>query len=237
MKKLEIAAHPRDTFGKGTKVLRRTGITPAHLFGHGIESQALQVETAPLEKLLAEAGTSRVLSLSVDKHGKSVNVLVREIQRDAPSGQLLHVDFYELKATEKVRLEIPIHFVGQPLAEKNKKGLLLENIRALEIECLPKDIPSTLEIEVSHLAEPGEAIHVKDLKHMKGVTILRDPEEVIAKIEHPRVIEEEKPAAEAAPAAEAEAEAAPEEGAPEAKAAAEAKPAPGEKKGKKPAEA
>ena len=233
MKKLEITTHPRDVAGKGVKVLRRTGITPVHLFGHGIESKALQAETALLERLLAEAGTSRVLSLSIDKQGKPVTVLVREIQRDAPSGLLLHVDFYELKATEKVRLELPIHFVGQPLAEKNKKGLLLENIRALEIECLPKDIPSTLEIDVSHLAEPGESIHVKDLQHIKGVTVLRDPEEVIAKIEHPRVIEEEKPAAEAAPAAEAEAAA--EEGAPAAKAGAEAK-ATSEEKGKKPAE-
>lgn len=229
MKKLEITAHPRDIFGKGNKVLRRTGITPAHLFGHGLESKALQVETAPLEKILSQAGTSHVLSLHLGKHDKPVSVLVREIQRDAPSGQLLHVDFYELRATEKVKLEMPLRFVGHSLAEKNKKGLLLENIRALDIECLPKDIPPSIEIDISLLAEPGDAIHVKDLTEIKGVTILRDPEDVIAKIEHFKVVEEEKPAAEAAPAAEAGAEG--EEG---AKATAE-KPAP-EEKGKKSAE-
>jgi large subunit ribosomal protein L25 len=206
MKKLEITVHPRSIFGKGVKDLRRQGITPVHLFGHGIESLALQAETAPLEKLLSQIGTSRVASLTIDS-GKPVNVLVREIQREPLTGSLLHVDFYQLKATEKIKLEVPIHFIGQPLAEKNKKGLLLEQVRALEIECLPKDIPEKVEVDVSHLAEPGDAIHVSDLKHMKGVTILRDATDIIAKIEVIKVeAVPEKP-----PAAEAVAEAAPEE--------------------------
>lgn len=209
MEKLEFTVHPRNVLGKGVKTLRRQGITPAHLFGHDMESIALQVESATLEKLVAQAGTSHVVSLSVNHHGKPHNVLVREVQRNPITGKLFHVDFYALKATEKIKLEMPIHFTGEAAAIKNKKGLLLENIRSLEIECLPRDIPASIEVDVTNLAEPGDSIHVEDLKRIKGVSILRNPKDVIAKIEEFKIEVVEKPPA----AAEAKAEEAPEEGA------------------------
>ncbi len=213
MDKLELAAKPRTILGKPVKVLRRDGVTPIHLFGHDMESQALQVETATLEKLIARAGTSHVVTLSTDKRSKPHNTLVREVQRDPVSGRLFHVDFYALKATEKIKLEMPIHFVGEPLAIKNKKGLLLENIRALEIECLPKDIPASLDVDVTNLAEPGDTIHVEDLPGITGVAILRNPRDVIAKIEEIRVeVEAKAPEAAVAEAAAPAAEEKPAEG-------------------------
>ncbi len=213
MEKLELLAHPRTILGKPVKALRREGLTPIHLFGHDMEPLALQAETPNLEKLINRAGTSHVVSLTVEHHGKAHNTLVREVQRDPVSGRLFHVDFYALKATEKIKLEMRIHFTGEALALKNKKGLLFENIRSLEIECLPKDIPSSIEVDVTNLAEPGDAIHVEDLAGIKGVAILRNPKDVIAKIEEIKVEAEEKPPV----AAEAKAEAAPEAAAAEGK--------------------
>lgn len=211
MEKLELTAHPRSVLGKAVKTLRRQGITPVHLFGHDMEPLALQAESTTLERLVVRAGTSHVVSLSLDDHGDSHNVLVREVQRNPLTGKLFHVDFYVLKATEKIKLEMPIHFVGEPAAVKNKKGLLLENVRSLEIECLPGDIPASIEVDVSGLAAPGDSIHVEDLKPISGVTVLRNPKDVIAKIEEIKVEVEEKPPV----AAEAKAEAAaPAEGAP-----------------------
>ncbi|MBI4331430.1 MAG: 50S ribosomal protein L25 [Chloroflexi bacterium] len=206
MEKLELTVNPRQVLGKEVKTLRRQGITPVHLFGHDMEALALQAESALLEKLVVRAGTSHVVSLAVGGEAKPHNVLVREVQRDPITGKLFHVDFYALTATEKIKLEMPIRFVGEAAAIKNKKGLLLENIRFLEIECLPADIPASIEVDVSALAQPGDSIHVEDLKPIKGVTVLRNPKDVIAKVEEIKVEVEAKPAA-----AEVKAEAAPEE--------------------------
>lgn len=207
MEKLELKVQPRNILGKNVKTLRRAGLTPVHLFGRDMEPVALQTESPNLEKLVTRAGTSHVVALAV-ADAKPHAVLVREVQRHPLTGRLVHVDFYALKATEKIKLEMPIRFVGEPAAIKNKKGLLLQNVRSLEIECLPGDIPASIEVDVTALALPGDSIHVEDLKEIKGVTILRNPKDVIAKIEEIKIeVEEKAPAA-----AEAAAEAAPAEG-------------------------
>ena len=97
MKSLEIKADKREVLGKKTRFLRRQGLTPAHLFGHDIESQSLQCDTTQLEEIVNRAGTTRIIDLHIGDEKQSKKVLIREIQRDAVKDHLYNVDFYQKK--------------------------------------------------------------------------------------------------------------------------------------------
>ncbi|MDP2718694.1 MAG: 50S ribosomal protein L25 [Dehalococcoidia bacterium] len=198
MEKPVITAQVRKTVGKAVKELRRSGITPVSLYGHKFDSIALQVETPALEKVFAESAHSRFITLNIDKKGPSHTVIIKDVQRDPIKRQILHVDFYRILAEEKIKLEVPIHFIGEPPAIHNRKGIPLEVIRSLEIECLPENAPEALEVDVSGLSETGDSVHVRDIIPVKGVTIAHKPEDVLMKIEEIKVVEEvkEAPAAE-----------------------------------------
>ena len=107
MEDLKLQATKRDVSGKKVRFLRHQGVTPTHLYGHGLESLTLQCDTAELQRIIAHAGTTRLISLKVeaDKHPRSV--FIREIQRDEIKGHLLHVDFYQIRKSEKIKADIP----------------------------------------------------------------------------------------------------------------------------------
>ncbi|TET45914.1 MAG: 50S ribosomal protein L25, partial [Dehalococcoidia bacterium] len=159
---LRLQATARNVLGKKTRFLRRQGITPAHLYGHDIKSLTLQCDTTELRQIIAQAGRTRLINLEVD--GKQPrSVFVREIQRDEVSRQLLHIDFYQVKKTEKITVEVPIIFAGEAPAMKEKRRMLTHGITSLSIECLPGNVPPQIEIDLSPLEELEQAIHVKDI--------------------------------------------------------------------------
>lgn len=204
---IEIICKTRDVLGKKVAALRRQGITPVHLFGHGLDSLSLECDTKELQGVLSHSGGTRIIDMKVDKL-KSKKVLVRAIQRHAIKGDLLHVDFYQVNMQEKVKLEIPIHFAGEAPALKNVKGTVLSHeITHLNIECLPDAIPDSISIELSSLVGEGDAIHVKDITAPEGITIVDHADQLVARVSVPKVREEAKPtAAEAAAAAAVPAE-------------------------------
>jgi large subunit ribosomal protein L25 len=182
MDKVELHVNKREILGKRVRHLRRQGITPVHLFGHGIDSLALQCDTGELETVLARAGHTGLVSIKLDHEKKSRSVVVREFDRDWRKGQLLHVDFYQVRMGEKIRLEVPISLVGEAPALKSKDNMLAHELGTLTVECLPARIPDSIEVDVSSLTEPGEAIRIKDIPLVEDVTVLNDPELVVAKI-------------------------------------------------------
>ena len=210
MDRLELVATNRDILGKRVKHLRRQGITPVHLFGHGIKSLALQCDNRELEGVLDHAGQTALISLKVDHEKKPRTVVVREFDRDWRKGQLLHVDFYQVRMTEKLKLEVPIVLVGEAPALKSKASMLEHELETLTVECLPGKIPANIEVDVGSLTEPDQAIRVKDLVLDKDVAVLNDPELVVVKIgwHHVEKLEEEAVEA-AAEVAGAPAQAAP----------------------------
>ena len=218
MDKIELTVTNREILGKKVKHLRRQGITPVHLFGHGIESLALQCDTGELERVLGQAGQTRLISLKLDKEKKPRSVVVREFDRDWRKGQLVHVDFYQVKMEEKIKLEVPVVLVGEAPALKSKTYMLEHELGTLTVECLPAKIPTSLEVDISSLTEPEQTIRVKDVILDKDITILNDPELVVAKISSRPVekIEEEVVEEVAEEAVEAPEEAAPGEEAEEA---------------------
>jgi large subunit ribosomal protein L25 len=204
--------------GKKNRFLRRQGITPTHLFGHSIESQALQCDTLQLNQVLAHAGTTRIISLKIDGEKQPKSVFVREIQRDVVSKQLLHIDFYQVKMGEKMEVDIPIVLVGEAPAMKGKGRMLTHGITSLSIECLPDKVPPQIEVDISMLEEVEQPINVKDIVLDPDITVNAEPEQLVVKVTEVVVKEEEEIVAEEEEAAEAEA-GAPAEEAPEQPAA------------------
>ena len=182
MDKVELELTKRDILGKRVRFLRRQGITPAHLFGHGIESMALQGDTAKLEKLLAQAGKAKLINLKLDKEKKARAVLLREFQRSPIRGELLHVDFYQVKSKEKITVEVPIVLLGEAPALNTTGNTLMQELDTLTVECLPAKIPANVELDISSLTEREQMIRVKDIKLGRGITILNDPELAVVKI-------------------------------------------------------
>ena len=120
MEQIELEVATREILGKKVRFLRRQGTTPVHLFGHGIESEALQCDTARLQRVLAQAGRTKLVGLRLDKAEMLKSVLVREVQKNTRTGDLLHVDFYQVRMAEAVRVDVPIVLVGEAPALKGE---------------------------------------------------------------------------------------------------------------------
>ena len=201
MQELKIKAVKRDVLGKKTRFLRRQGITPAHLFGHSLESQALQCDSEELMKVVAHAGTTRLISLKVEGEKDSKTVFVREIQRDTLSRQLLHVDFFQVRKGKKMTMDVPIVLVGEAPAMKAKGRILSHGINVLSIECLPEKVPPQIEVDITVLTELDQSLHVKDIILDPDITVINDPELLVIKVSEIIIkVEEEKPVAEEAAA-------------------------------------
>ena len=211
---LTLQATNRNLMGKKNKFLRRQGITPVHLFGHNIKSLALQCDTTQLQQIIAEAGMTKLIGLKVNNEKQPKSVFIREIQRDAVSRQLLHVDFYQVKRGEKIAVEVPLVLVGEAPAMKGKGRMLIHGATSLSIECLPDSVPPQIEVDIGQLEEVEQTIHVRDIVLDPDITVHADPDQLVAKISEAVVKEEE--VEEVAAEVEAEAEAkAPTEEAPE----------------------
>lgn len=215
MDDLRLQASSRDVLGKKTRFLRRQGMTPTHLYGHDIESLALQCDTTELQHLIAHAGRTRMISLEIDGE-KPRSVFVREVQRDEVTRQMLHVDFYQVKKGEKIAVDVPIVLVGEAMAMKEKGRMLIHGITSLNIECLPESVPPQIEVDLSTLEELEQAIYVKDIVLDPDIIVNADPEQLVVKVSEAVVKEVvEEVVAEVEEEVEAEVEVPAEEGAPE----------------------
>jgi len=220
MEQIPLKAQKRTVLGRKVKSLRREGQIPAHVFGHKIKTEHVQVNMDEFAKVFEKAGETGIIDLAVDNQKKPV--LVKNVQVHPATDALLHIDFYQVNLSEKVKVDVPLEIVGEAPAAEKKLGLLLTPVSELEIEALPTDIPEKIEVDVTNLDEVGKEIKIKDLKVDRAkIEIHADEGLVVAQIGELLTKEMEETEAEI----EAEqAETAVEEGAPE-----EA-PAEGEKK-------
>jgi len=185
------------------KRLRSKSRIPAVYYGQGQKNMHLTADYQTFRKLYKKAGSSTVIQLSVD--GKKYPVLVHDVDYDAVTDQIAHIDFKHVDMNKEVTAEIKIEIIGVAPAVKNLGGTLEVNKHSLEIKCLPKDLIHSIQVDVSGLEELNSSIHVQDLKVPSTVEILAEPEETVVKVSVPRQeVEEEKPE-EAAEVAEGEA--------------------------------
>ena len=182
MEQVELRASGRKLLGKKVRFLRRQGITPVHLFGHDTEPLALQCDTTQLEHVLTHSGKTRLIGLKLDRAKKLRSVVVREVQKHPLSGEIIHVDFYQVSMTEKIKVDVPITLIGEAPALRLKGTMLVRELSRLNVECLPDSIPANVQVDISSLAEEDQSIHVKDISLDEGITVLDDPEHVIVRV-------------------------------------------------------
>lgn len=189
MDTIRLEGQSRGDIGKKVKVLRAQGLTPAVLYGHKIKNINLVIPSKAFEKVYARAGESTLLDLVLDG-GTPKKVLVQDVQKDALSGTVIHIDFHEVSMTEKITTEIPLKFIGESKAVKELAGVLVKNMDDLKVECLPSDLVHEIEVDITPLVDFETSIHVKELNIPKGITVLVQPDEVVITAIPPRAEEE-----------------------------------------------
>lgn len=203
-KAIELAVSPREVTGKATKHLRRAGVIPANIFGHGEAPQAVQLESHAFEELRRGHHATGVISLKIDGAKRAQTALIRHVQRNPLNGKVLHIDFFRVSMRDRISAKVPLRFEGTPPGVKVEGGVLLHLLEALEVECAAGDIVESIEVEISSLEHIDDVIHAKDVKLPPNFALVTDPEEAVVKITPPRVEKveevEEAPAEAAAPA-------------------------------------
>jgi large subunit ribosomal protein L25 len=201
MEQKVLNAQLRTETGKGVAGrLRRAGRIPAVVYGHE-DPQALSLEAREFNREFHTVSESTLIALSIGKTKK--DVLIKDYVEDIRTGDILHIDFYEIERGKKLHTRIAIELVGSPKGVR-EGGVLEHSLHEVEIECLPKDLPEHLTADVSDL-EQGQSLHVSDIALPDGVRILNSPEQTIAAVTIPRAtVEDTEDEAEAlaAPAAE-----------------------------------
>jgi large subunit ribosomal protein L25 len=216
VEKLSLKATKREVMRKKTRFLRRQGIIPIHLFGRNMESLTLQCDAAQITRLISQAGLTRPITLTVEKDKEPKIVFIREIQKDFLGKNLLHVDFYQIKKGETIKVDVPLVLVGEAPAMKGKGRIIIHGLNTLTIECLPEKLPPQIEVDISSLVELDQSLFVKDIILDPDIKVYADPDQMVVKVSE-IIVREEVPV-KAAVAAEAVAE----EGAPAAEGAAPA---------------
>jgi large subunit ribosomal protein L25 len=184
-----LPAEHRDITGKRVKrLIRGKGKIPGVVYGKGLEPYLVSVNAKEFRRLYHEVGGSSLVDLTVGEERHPV--LIHEPDNDPISGDEIHVDFYRVNMKEKITAEVPIHFTGEAPAVHAMEGTLIKNLDAIEVECLPADLPSEFEIDLAPLVDFEAAIHISDLSIPEGVELKVEAEETIARVEPPRSDEE-----------------------------------------------
>ncbi len=193
---MDLSVKEREKFGKDVRFIRKEGYIPAELYGRGLRNVHIAVDQKDFAEAFKEAGESTVINLLLNDERRPA--LVHDIQRDYLTGEVVHIDFYQVRMDEKIKARVPLEFVGEAPAVKELGGVLNKTISEIEVEALPGDLPRNFEVDVSGLKELNQSFYASDLKIPKGVKIMVEPKTVIATVTPPA--EEEK--VEEAPAAD-----------------------------------
>lgn len=200
-KAILIKAKAREN--KKPNSIRRDGDIPATLYGHHIEAKSIQVNAKDFSKVPYKAYT-QLNKLEIEGDKEAHDIIIKKVHSDPVKDNVLNIEFYQITKGEKVRIKVPLKFLGHSPAV-TLGGVLLIAHNDIEIQCLPKDIPDEIEINLEDLKEVGQSILTKNLKFPENVIPLTNTNEVLVKVETPKThsVEEEKPAEAAAATPEA----------------------------------
>ncbi len=200
MEKVVIHANRRTVTGKQVGQLRRKGQLPGVIYGHNFAATPIVMDAHETSRVLVGLTSTSIVYIDLD--GKEHAALVREKQRDYIRGTFLHIDFQAISLTEKIRAKVSVVLHGVSPAVKDFNGVVVHSLDAIEVEALPQYLPEKITVDISNLAQIGDAIHVRDLKLDENVEVLEDADEMIVIIKG--TVEEEVPAEEGAAVAEPE---------------------------------
>lgn len=170
------------------KATRREGKIPAIIYGKGFENIAIAVDTIEFNKVFKDAGLSNLIELSLD--GKKIKTIIGDFQTNPKTDLISHIDFIKVNMKEKIHAEIPLQFVGDSKAVIDMEGSLITPVDTIEVECLPGDLISEIEVDIASLDDFEKNIKVSDLKVPESIEVINDPEEIVAFVQEPRSDEE-----------------------------------------------
>lgn len=179
-KREKLSVEKRETLGKQVKKLRREGILPANIYGADFTSVSVQLPVKEFNRVFEIAGETGLVD--VEFEGKTIPVLIKNVQINPITDVTLHADFHKVNLKEKVTAKIPVEAVGEAKAETDKVGLLEQPTMEIEIEALPTDLPEKIEVNVENLAVIDDQILVSDLSIPEGVEVLSDQGQVVFKV-------------------------------------------------------
>jgi len=182
---IKLTAQKRESGEKLNK-----DVVPAVLYGKGLNNEHLKINRVEFEKVFKVAGESNLINL--DFGDGVIPVVVKDIQTDVLKGFFTHVDFYQVNMKEVIKAEIPLHFIGEAKAVKELGGVLIQDMDAVEVECLPGDLVDHIDVDISVLHDYTDAIRLEDLKIPNGLTILSQTNDMVAAVREPRVEVEEE---------------------------------------------
>lgn len=189
MEKIILAAEKRQVKGKATRKLRVSGRIPAVIYGHGKESEAIELDEREFGKVFDKAGYNGILLVKIGEE-RAVNALIHEVQFSPLKREPIHADLYRVKMDELIRTTVPLHFTGESTAVFQDGGSLMTNLEEVEVEALPANLPSNIEVDISVLDDFDKSISVADLKIPADVKLITEELELIARVEPPRSDEE-----------------------------------------------
>ena len=195
-----LAAKHREITGKKVSHLRRDGLLPAVVFGHGLESTSVSLDAHEFELLRRKTSANTLVDLSIDGK-KAQPALVHGVQLHRVTQRPLHADLFLVRMTEEMTVEVPLVATGESEAQKTHGGTVLHPIESVRVRALPDHLPTSIQYDISPLATFDDVIRLRDLVIPGDVTLLTDVEEIVAKVIPPRV-EEEPVVAEVAEGAE-----------------------------------
>lgn len=187
--RVNVEAQTRTTFGKKSKQLRREGLIPGVIYGKR-DPVHIEIDNLPLRRALRQAGGNELIDINLG--GKIVTVLAREIQQHPTRGDLVHVDFYEVDMMETIQADVRLVTVGQAAEELRQMGQVVQVLHDVTVECLPGDLISEIEVDISGIASVDDAVYISDLTPPPSVTILTEPETAITSFDYFREEEEEE---------------------------------------------
>ncbi len=167
---------------------RSAGMIPGIVYGHGTENTSVAFDKIEFSKLYRDAGTSNLVELHVDD--KKYKTLIQDIQFHPVNHEVVHVDFFKVNMKEKINAEIPLNFIGDSPAVMNLEGSLITPVDTIEVECLPGDLISEIDVDISVLDDFEKDIRIADLKVPAGIEVQNEAEEVVAFVQEPRSEEE-----------------------------------------------
>jgi large subunit ribosomal protein L25 len=183
-----LNATRRAAIGKGVSRLRATGKVPAVIFGHGLDSISIALDAHEFDHIRHSLHSNSMVRLKLEKDPERT-VLVHGIQIDPRSRRLLHVDLFAIKAGEEVNVELELIPTGESPAVTKLGGTLLHPLTRIKVRAMPDKLPQSIEFSVSSLVDFEMAIHLRDLPIPEGVTLLSEPDEIVARVAAPHVVE------------------------------------------------
>jgi large subunit ribosomal protein L25 len=189
MTAINLKSKIREEVGKNLEKFRKDGLIPAVVYGHKIKPQTLWINYLDFEKVFDKAGESTVIELDIDGKNK-VNALIHDTQNDPITDKFTHIDFFQIRMDEEIETEVPVELFGESSLIKETGGILVQNIDAIPVKCLPGDLPHEFKLDISKIKTFEDHLKISDLEIPEKVEIMLEANTVIALVTPPRTEEE-----------------------------------------------